>query len=382
MTSTPTPSPEQQQGTAIARRIDPRSLGLPMKPVSDPALVQDALAFAAARRYNLLAPITKIDFLPPDHVVSIRVVSFDAEFSEPQVKARSNGSWYITDNGYALHRPALDQLLAAAGGSWVAGKCGRVDDGKTLLYWRFRMTLRIKGFDGQEREITRERELDLRDGAAEAAAMQPRQLAKARAMGSQLCESKAANRTIRAALGIKGSYTREEMVKPFVFPVLIWAAPADDPVIRRMVAAKELGLAEAMFGPAADPQRAHALLAPAGSVLDAEVVGAGDELPVRQPAPALPPPPPSEPAAPAREPVREPAHQARPPQAAGTAPTRAAAPAQPSGQTQIPVETDGDWTDPGPVCAECGAEVSVRMADWTQREFRRVLCDAHLPAGR
>ena len=80
--------------TALVRRIDPAKLGLPTKPVDDPELVGDALEHAAANDCNVLAPITKLQFLPPDHVVAFNVVLFDASFTDEQWngKKRSNGT--------------------------------------------------------------------------------------------------------------------------------------------------------------------------------------------------------------------------------------------------------------------------------------------------
>lgn len=227
--------------------IDPGAYGLPTAPVQNAAHAANALQTALQHGCNVLAPMTQISFIPHGYAVSLRVVTFDGAFTEAQRKAKSNGTFYITDEGkLALHRTALDQLAAAAGISWVGRDCGRVDDGQEVYFWRYRMTARYRGFDSTPREISREYELDLRDGSP-AAGKAGNGLRNARIYGASLCESKAANRVVRAALGLR-AYTEQEAARPFVFPALVWM-PAPSPEIDRMIAAKELGLVQEVFGP-------------------------------------------------------------------------------------------------------------------------------------
>ena len=241
--------------------IDPRRLGLPSGPQSEVQSVTDCL-LRARQHANVLAPAMQLQELPVDHVITFMVVLFptdgintyrDQEGRELASRQQSNNVWYATDHGdLAHHRAALDMLAQAAGITWVHSKCGRTDDRRKPYLWSYRMTLQIKGLDGRTREVSREYELDLRgvgDNLSPAAkkAGTGKGLPNARIHGAQLAESKAANRAIRAALGLH-AYSVADARKPFVLPVLRWVPDANDPVVRRMIAAKELGLVSELFG--------------------------------------------------------------------------------------------------------------------------------------
>ena len=255
--------------------INPARLGLPSGPQEDVERIADCLL--RARSYsNVLAPAMQITELPVDHKITFMVVLFpidgintykDRDDRNVAGKDQSNSIWYATDGGeLALHRAALDMLAQAAGITWVHNKCGRTDDRTRVALWSYRMTLAIKGLDGMTREVSREYELDLRSegdsmspAAAKAAGrygVNGTALRNARINGPQLCESKAANRAVRAALGLR-AYTVDEAQRPFVIPVLRWVPDASDPVIRRMVAAKEMGIVAEMYGGNLDGGSVH-----------------------------------------------------------------------------------------------------------------------------
>lgn len=294
--------------TAI--NVDPTHYGLPVGPQDDVDEISAAL-LKAREKCNVLAPAMRLEYLPPNHELSMLVVQFPLDGiqlkqyqgEEQAAKFQANGVWYSLDGGkLTLTKTALEQLAQAASISWIFSKCGRTDDRKTPLLWSYRMTCKIKGLDGRTREETCEHELDLRPGspASKKAAGKTGEagtaIRNARINGAQLCESKAKNRVIRAALGIS-SYTVEEARKPFVFPVLRWVPPADNPMIQAMIAAKELGLANELFGALPfgvaaepervleqEPQRRPALPAPEDDIEDPEEAARKnrERQPVRQ----------------------------------------------------------------------------------------------------
>lgn len=244
--------------------VRPGSIGLPERALNELALVTDALQRAEKSGAHLLIGMTNIDFLPEDYRVSFRVVCFDTTFTPDQKEKRSNGTFYVVEGGgYALHRSALDRLAAAAGLTWVKDGCHRVDDGEVKFFWKWRMTGKYRDFDGDTREIAREKELDLTDDSpllykwvegegnrkGEIRRISEKQIRGMREHGAALCESKAANRVIRASLGLKGSYTKEDAARPFVLPKLVYNPDMNDPMIRTMRAASEFGMVDALFGP-------------------------------------------------------------------------------------------------------------------------------------
>lgn len=229
--------------------VRPGDYGLPEGMITDAELAQDAMEVAQRQGMNVLGPVTEIQGLPAGYALILRVVTFDASFTEKDTAAKSNGTYYMTDGGkLALHRSALDALAAAANITWVPELCRRVDDRREVLYWEFQMAARYRTFDGEERTIIRSYEVDLRPGSPLSSGMTDNQYKKAKPFGAMLCESKAANRVVRAALSLKSSYTPDEAARPFVFPVLKWIPPTADPVINRMIAMKELGILDAFKG--------------------------------------------------------------------------------------------------------------------------------------
>lgn len=214
----------------------------------------------AQKRCNVITPVTRIDWIPPLHGVSLRIVSLDPRPERGDVYTSPE-----LGKDVALTKVALDKIAAAAGISWDPLLSGRIDDGSDPHYVRFRAVGTITDFDGTQRTISGEKEIDLRDGSPEvkriesAAAKKNRdpgpQIARAREHILSMAESKAKNRAIRQALCIKQKYSPEELQRPFVVPKIVFTGETDDPAVRRLVQEKiierALGSAKALYGPAA-----------------------------------------------------------------------------------------------------------------------------------
>ena len=226
--------------------VEPRKLGLPGKPMVDTELVQDALR-KAEEWGNVLLPVTYIDRLPPMHEVSLRIVFFDPHGTWSN---RSNGLWYELKGGkIGLCKGPLLTLWRMAGGEWWPPGCYREDDGTVPLYWRYRASGTIRGWTGAVGRWTCARERDLRDGAPTAKAMvSDEQRAMARQFGGEACETMAMLRVVRAALNVRGGYTREEAERPFILPVLQFAPDLTNPEIARQVVAHQLAELSAVYG--------------------------------------------------------------------------------------------------------------------------------------
>jgi hypothetical protein len=63
----------------------------------------------------------------------------------------------------------------------------------------------------------------------------------------QRAETGAMLRVIRAALGMKMQYTKDELAKPFVVPRVEWAPDLSDPDVKRMVLAQGVGAMSGLF---------------------------------------------------------------------------------------------------------------------------------------
>ena len=167
-------------------------------------------------------------------------------------------------------------------------------------------------------------------------------------------ETKAANRAIRAFLGIKGAYTWDEAARPFVYPALMWQPDMTDPEVRRMVTATELGIVGQVYGGATAPVEAPMLADPT-NVVDA--------------------PPPRQ----------LPDNQAARTIADGPAPRE---------RERVPVDNRPAWArdeEPAakqqafrPECSDkgCGLPLSKRQATYTEGAFGDFFCGDHEPGER
>lgn len=333
--------------TQLVRASD---LGLPNEPQTDITAIQDAMLTATDKGYNVLAPTMRLQFMPPNHQISMRIVQFDAQFNGGE---KSNGSYYQVDGGkLALHGSSLAMLAAAAGISTTSTHTELLEP----YVWRSVVRMTMKGFDGQRRYVEKTKIVDLREGSPDCPNWSAQRLAGARQHGAALAESKAANRVVRYMLGLKAGYTRKQAAQPFVFPVLVWIPNLDDPEVNKMVTAAELGLIDQVYGGGGDAV-AGAALADASNIVDANAEPPA--LTDRSDLDAM------EAGQAPREKQRVSAH---PDDDANTAQRQVEAP-PPIGDTCV--HDQGDRL--------CGVEVPDHVADYSRRNFSKVLCRSHQP---
>lgn len=234
----------------VSRVMSPATYGIAPGLLDSPERLGDALTRLRSGGVNIIGPETHLDFIPRNHVVSLRMAFFDQHappMTSPYAGAKaSNGVWYEQNGGgLSMHYATLNQIASLCGMTWISFE--RTDDGRTPLYWRFAARARCKFFDGTERDEISTGESDLRDGSAEIASVKDKQLLGMRAKGSQRAEAIAKAGTIRKLFGLRQKYSIEEADMPFVFPALVYVAPADAE-IDRLMAMKELGLLGAVYG--------------------------------------------------------------------------------------------------------------------------------------
>lgn len=321
----------------LPARVSPTELGLPERGLSDPELVQDALEHAMEAGANVLAPMVALDHMPPDHVVGFRVCQFP---TDGEWDGKSNGHWYrVKGGGLAMHRSTLDMIAAAAGITTTDSKVETIG----IYHWQARVEVEVRGFDGRPRTGIGSVEFDVRDGSEEAKAA-GNGLDTVRRYGARHAETKARNRAIQNCLGLRKKYTEAEAARPFVFPIMLWVPDTSDPEIKRLVAAKELGIVDELYGAMAPAQAPH--------------TGHPDNL--------LDIDPDDEP-----EPHTRPVERGVPP--------------RPDNDPRLrPGWRRKRQPDPEPKrdhCAECDLPLSKRQGDWSRAEFGRPLCGDHEPEG-
>jgi hypothetical protein len=239
----------------VTRVMNPATYGIAPGPLSTPEAVGDALIRLRSAGVNILGPECRIDYIPRNHLVSLRWAFFDRMFPAPTgpTGKQGNGTWYEQQGGglspaYGM----LTKLAALTGLRWLM--CERADDGSIPLYWNYRVGAEVKYFDGTTRPELAETPYDLRDGSPEAKMVRGKdersvadQLGRMRAKGAQRAESFAKSRVIRPLLGLDQKYDEKQADMPFVWPTLVFVPPSD-PELDRLLALKEMGLIGDLYG--------------------------------------------------------------------------------------------------------------------------------------
>ena len=65
----------------------------------------------------------------------------------------------------------------------------------------------------------------------------------------QLAQTGAMDRVIRKILGLKGTYKREELERPFVVPKIAFNPDVNDPKVRELLLRQGMDATSALFGP-------------------------------------------------------------------------------------------------------------------------------------
>jgi len=260
---TPAPKPTEAAEPVKPDAVATRSAAagarpeLPSGAISDPRALTTEMS-ALARHYHVMSPSIAISQMAPGYGANLAVVQID-----PTVVMDKAGNGAGPDCYYsasllkdstkrALNKQGLLKISQAAGVQWVPTQCKRLDDGSQRNLWQWQYVGVIRTHDGALQTIQGSRELDLRDGSSEAAGMKGDQLTKARAVGNQLCETKAMQRAIRT-LGIRQVYTVEELKKPFLIVRFSFTPDMADPEIKKAVTLQAMGGIGALYAPPEAP---------------------------------------------------------------------------------------------------------------------------------
>lgn len=218
---------------------------VPAQPIADPGQLREVLA-RIEEHCNMVLPVENAGYIPAGYQVSLRSVLLvedrdtytDRQFCKP--------------GEAALSKVGIMRILQSAGGSVVETR--RTDGRDNPNYWDYSARVNVPGPDGLPRQFVASKEIDLTDGSALAeSAKSPAHLRKMREHGCAMAESKAINRAVRLALSLPQKLTRDELHRPFVTLTLVPALDMTDPEVRRMVAAKALGLERLLFGAGRPP---------------------------------------------------------------------------------------------------------------------------------
>ncbi len=260
------PPPQARQPRSIAK---PAETKLVEGSFTDPQRATAALQ-QAAQAYHLVSPATVCGSLPEGCEVALSMV-----FIDPNDK----NLYPLAQGKMGLDRVALMNIANAAGATVVESV--RLDDRSHPHYCAWRVTIEYRLFDGARVQRSGSVEIDVREpqGAAYVEIVEkaknakdrggnptPRdpsaQLLELRKFIDRHAESKAMNRAV-AAMGIRRSYTKEELQKPFAVARIIFTGKSSDPkaqeLFRNKIADNFLDSAPRLYG-----QPARQLSAPQG----------------------------------------------------------------------------------------------------------------------
>ncbi len=215
---------------------------------------------------HLVSPAPACGALPAGTAMVVSAVIVDS----------ANETFGLPDGKRGLGKVPLCKIAGALGVSW-SPESGRLDDGSDPRFVHFRAIGYIREFDGTLRRISGEKIMDLRPGSAQVEAHEKRardkwerekaknpdarmgdwesQIRDMRLFILEHAETKAQLRAIRS-LGLRSSYSVDELHKPFFAAKLQFTGHSDDPEIRRMfaerIADSMLGATKALYGAAVE----------------------------------------------------------------------------------------------------------------------------------
>jgi hypothetical protein len=249
-------APRQPAPTQAIQRA-PGDIQVLGRAMHDPQAVTAKLNELSAS-YHMVSPATRVDGLPAGCGIAISYVTVDANDAKD-----GPGEVYSVGGGkLGLSATTLSKIGAAAGISWDPQQSGRLDNGSDPHYCHFRAVGVARNFDGSVRVLTGEVEIDARDGSPQIDEIRKKaedrrrenptwkndggdaQILELRKFLLRHAERKAKSRAI-ADLGVKRSYTKAELTKPFAVARIMFTGETEDPELRKALALKT---ADAMLG--------------------------------------------------------------------------------------------------------------------------------------
>jgi len=253
-------------------------------------------------QYNVLVPTVTIQEISPFHKPVLEIVRINPD---PKV----GGEVYevvLGSGNFSLRAVALNKIAFAAGIIWNAKNSGRTDDGNNPDIISYRAEAAVRKEDGTYMIRNAEYMLDLKvlgeeirdsyeqksqslmkekkqknekwtedDRKNYVEKSVKRDMLQKRKFRLQLASTGAMDRVIRLILGLKGTYKREELEKPFVVPKIAFSPDVSDPKVRDLLLRQGLDATNVLFGPPSE--RSMIDYQPEHGVIDVTPTGVEDE---------------------------------------------------------------------------------------------------------
>jgi hypothetical protein len=236
---------------------------------------------------NLLLPSTNIEGLSEFHAPVIDSVYLSANPKDGDVYPASGGD---DNNSFRLAAQGIRKLSVCAGIIWHPYECRRLDDRKDRHYVACQAVGGIRKADGQpvwwrgeydlDFEVIEEELIDQYTAKCKSWNKSDAQkqgyvdsnvrkdLLFKRKHKLKLAETGAMNRVARAILGLKGSYTREELAKPFVMLRIVLRPDFTDKDVRAKLADAAINAMVGIYGPETPIEQRQTDLSGLGEVID------------------------------------------------------------------------------------------------------------------
>ena len=305
-----------------------------------------------AERYNLLVPMQTVAEIAEIHKPVMNAVQISTNEADKEIYLQDRSK--AKADGWALTKKGLNKLMRAAGIKILGtrpiipstcqkcaevnksigrpvncGTCGNKDV-------KFEARISVPQLTGENIEIVAHKEIIVDDVSVSMTEFQKKEFLKFR---SEMCETKAINRALRAAMHIKGTYSLAELAKPFVVAYLV--PNLDNEAVKAEAVRHFFTSAQELYGGHnTEARRAIFVEDDVEEGMEYETPG----KPIEQPESAAYKEAPAEPPRTTQE------------------------------RQQAAAEAAPDF-DPN-VCVECGAKVSNGVVRYSQQQYGRTLCMA------
>lgn len=308
-------------------------------------------------KFNLLVPMQTVAEIAEIHKPVMNVVQISTNLADGEIyeQEKAKSAWKdrpAQPAKYALTKKGLNKLMRAAGIKILGtrpivpstcqkcaevnrsigrpvncGACGNKDV-------KYEARISVPQLTGENIEFVAHKEIIVTDVVEDMTENQRKEFLKFRA---EMCETKAINRALRAAMHIKGTYTLEELKKPFVVAYLV--PNLDNEAVREEAVKHFFTSAQELYGGNSADQRRAVF------VEDDYEEDMGYETPA--------------------QPI---AH----PEAQSYRQLPQEHPRETQQRAQQAAEAQADF-DPN-VCTECGAKCSNGVVRYSNEQFGRTLC--------
>lgn len=251
-----------QPNRGLQRVVHPPDLSVESANSSNDATEINRSLREAARTMHLVGPAPSCPRIAEDCEVMFSRVLVNSDATAGEVYKVSG---FGENAKLALGKAPLEKIAMAAGITWDPSLSRRDDNGSNPYYCEYTAVGEVFDYDGRRMTLIGTKAVDLRDGAAMWQDAHERARDKAIAAAEEandnrdlssdqkrralddgyrnaekeirharihivaLAQSKARLRAIRS-IGLKPSYTADELTKPFVITKLIWTGRTNDPV--------------------------------------------------------------------------------------------------------------------------------------------------------